>query len=93
MNNHAILTEDGYTYFSKLIKPPTDDPEYEFSLFIELSFWFELQEDLDQYSLNREFLSEKGLFYNEKSFALRFFLFVVLYLFVVVLVFMAGIFF
>ena len=93
MNRHAILTEDGYTYFSKLIKPPTDEPDYEFSLFIETPFWYELQKGLDQYSLNRQLLTEKNLTFNEKSFALKFFLLVFLYLILVVLIYLKGIFF
>ncbi len=93
MNRHAVLTEEEYTYFSRLMRPTTDDPEYEFSVFIETPFWYELQPGLDHYALRRELFSEKGLQFSEKSFAMRFFLLVILYLLVVALIYFHVFFF
>lgn len=87
MNPHAVLTEEEYQYFSKLIKP-TDDPEYEFSLFIETPFWYELQEGLDHYGVRRDLFSEKGIKYSEKSFAIRFFTFITLYLILIAILYL-----
>ena len=88
MNKHAILTEEEYTFFSKLIKPSTDDIEYEFSIFIETPFWVEVQEGVDHYSLQRKFLSEKRLRFSERSFAKKFMLFFLIYLVLVLAVFL-----
>ncbi len=79
MNYHAILTEEDYTFFSRLMKPTSDDIEYEFSTFIETPFWVEVQEGLDHYILQRELLSNLGLQFNEKSFTLKFLVLIVIY--------------
>jgi len=86
MNKHAVLTEEEYIYFSRLMKPTTDDPEYEFSVFIETPFWYELQAGLDHYAIRRELFADKGLRYNERSFAKKFFLIVFLYLLLVLFI-------
>lgn len=83
MNGHAILTEEEYTYFSRLIKPATDDVEYEFSIFIETPFWGELHEGTDQYGLRRELFSELGLRYSDKSLAIRVLILVIIYLLII----------
>lgn len=88
MNKHAILTEEEYTYFSRLIKPSTDDVEYEFSVFIETPFWEEVQEGVDHYSLRREFLSEKGIRFSSGSFAKKFALFFLVYLVLVLIIYL-----
>lgn len=93
MNKHAVLTEEEYVYFSRLMKPTTDDPEYEFSVFIESPFWYELQEGLDHYALRRELFSEKNLQYNERSFAKKFFSIVFVYLVLVLLIYLHVLFF
>ena len=88
MNKHAILTEEEYTFFSRLIKPSTDDPEYEFSVFIETPFWAEVKEGVDHYSLRREFLSEKGIRFSDKSFAMRFIIFFLIYLILILFIYL-----
>lgn len=70
MNKHVFIKENDYYNFSRLIKIERQEGESEFiQMVLNTPFWYELHEYSDHYSIDRQFLAEKGLVYNEKKFA------------------------